>query len=255
MAGHSVVFHVLGPVEIVHGGRSAPVDAAKQRILLAVLALRAGQRVETEELVGYLWEDEELPAQPRGAVQTYVRRLRHLLGPGILATVDGGYRLEVEPEDVDAHRFRRLVARAREQADPVVRAAGLRAALELWRGPALADVTATAPRRDFGDPLDRERLDALVLRVDAELAAGGHEELVPELWKATAEYPLREDFWRQLMLALYRSQRQAEALEAFHRATAVLREELGVAPSERLRGLHHAVLTNDPALAAPAPRP
>ncbi|WHT17746.1 BTAD domain-containing putative transcriptional regulator [Crossiella sp. CA-258035] len=253
MAGRGVEFRLLGPVEIVLSGRSAPVEAAKHRTLLACLVLRAGQRVEATELVGYLWDDEDRPAHPRGALHTYVRRLRHLLGAGLISTVAGGYRLAAEPEAADAHRFRQLLHTARQTADPAERAAVLHSALALWRGPALADITSAALRRDYGDPLDTERLDALALRFDTELAMGRHESLVPDLWKATAEHPLREEFWHQLMLALYRTQRQAEALETYQRAADVLRQELGVEPSARLRELRQSVLTNDPALAAPAP--
>ncbi|MCO1581304.1 tetratricopeptide repeat protein [Crossiella sp. SN42] len=253
MAGRGVEFRLLGPVEIVLSGRSAPVEAAKHRTLLACLVLRAGQRVEVTELVGYLWDDEDRPAHPRGALHTYVRRLRHLLGAGLISTVAGGYQLEAEPEAADAHRFRQLLHTARQTADPAERAAVLHSALALWRGPALADITSAALRRDYGDPLDAERLDALALRFDTELALGRHESLVPDLWKATAEHPLREEFWHQLMLALYRTQRQAEALETYQRAADVLRQELGVEPSARLRDLRQSVLTNDPALAPPAP--
>ncbi|MCK2243338.1 MULTISPECIES: BTAD domain-containing putative transcriptional regulator [unclassified Crossiella] len=251
MAGRGVEFRLLGPVEIVLSGRSAPVEAAKHRTLLACLVLRAGQRVEATELVGYLWDDEDRPAHPRGALQTYVRRLRRLLGAELISTVAGGYRLEVAPETADAHRFRQLLATARQTADLAERTTIVQSALALWRGPALADIASPALRRDYADPLDTERLDALALRFDAELALGRHEPLVPDLWKATAEHPLREEFWRQLMLALYRTQRQAEALETYQRAADVLRQELGVEPSPRLRDLRQSVLTNDPELAAP----
>ncbi|GAA2801871.1 AfsR/SARP family transcriptional regulator [Crossiella cryophila] len=251
MAGRGVEFRLLGPVEVVLSGRPAPVEAAKHRTLLACLVLRAGQRVEATELVGYLWDDEDRPAHPRGALQTYVRRLRRLLGAELISTVAGGYRLEAAPETADAHRFRQLLAAARQTADLAERTAVLQSALALWRGPALADIASPALRRDYADPLDTERLDALALRFDAELALGRHEPLVPDLWKATAEHPLREEFWRQLMLALYRTQRQAEALETYQRAADVLRQELGVEPSPRLRDLRQSVLTNDPALAAP----
>ncbi|WP_081915415.1 AfsR/SARP family transcriptional regulator [Saccharothrix sp. NRRL B-16314] len=250
-------FGLLGPLEVRIHGEPVSVRAGKHRALLAALSLRAGRVVPIGELVSYLWGDDP-PARTRGTLQTYVMRLRQLLGdPSLIRTTSDGYRLVVPPEQVDVHRFTTTAGLARQaaQSGHLADAAELYAqALALWRGPALSDVPSDA-LRDSTVPRLAERL--LVVheeRNDVELALGNHERLVPVLRSLTADHPLRERFWAQLMVALYRGSRQAEALEAFRRVDRMLGDQLGVEPGLALRELHQAILVGDPSLAAPAER-
>jgi DNA-binding SARP family transcriptional activator/DNA polymerase III delta prime subunit len=250
-----VEFGLLGPLEVTDGGRPVTIPSAKQRILLACLLLRAGELVTVDELTGAIWGDDALPDDPRKVVQTYVTRLRKLLGGAeLIYSRPGGYVIAVAPGDVDVGRFELLLGQAREAAgsgDRQAEAAALRRALGLWRGETLADVPSEALRLQAGERLAEQRLDALHRRVEADLALGRHAELVAELRTLTDQHPLREQFWVQLMTALYRSGRQADALEAYQRASGLLAEELGVDPGPGLRELRQAILTSDPALAAP----
>ncbi|WP_051764320.1 AfsR/SARP family transcriptional regulator [Saccharothrix syringae] len=231
-----------------------PVRAGKHRALLAALSLRAGRVVSIGELVAFLWGDSP-PARTRGTLQTYVMRLRQLLGdPSLIRTTSDGYRLVVPPEQVDVHRFTATAGRARQAARSgrLAEAADLYAeALGLWRGPALADVPSDSLRDHEVPRLAERLLVAHEEHVDVELALGNHERVIPVLRALTADYPLRERFWAQLMVALYRGSRQAEALEAFRLVDRVLDEQLGVEPGAALRELHQAILVGDPSLAAP----
>ncbi|MBB5959894.1 DNA-binding SARP family transcriptional activator/tetratricopeptide (TPR) repeat protein [Saccharothrix tamanrassetensis] len=253
--GSGPSFGLLGPLEVRLDGRGVPVRAGKHRALLAALSLRAGRVVAVNELVAFLWGDDP-PARTRGTLQTYVMRLRQLLGdPSLIRTTSDGYRLVVTPEQVDAHRFTTTAGLARQaarQGDPA-RAADLYAeALDLWRGPALADVPSEALRHEEVPRLTERLMVVHEERNDVELALGNHERLVPVLRGLTTDHPLRERFWAQLMVALYRGSRQAEALEAFRRVDRVLADQLGVEPGAELRRVHQAILVGDPALAAPA---
>ncbi|MEJ2859022.1 MULTISPECIES: AfsR/SARP family transcriptional regulator [unclassified Saccharothrix] len=238
-------FGLLGPLDVRIGDRPVPVRAGKHRALLAALSLRAGRAVAVAELVGFLWGDDP-PARTRGTLQTYVMRLRHLLGDAsLIRTTADGYRLVVSPEQVDVHRFATAAGLARRAAlaGETARAADLYTdALALWRGPALADVPSEALRRDEAPRLGERLLTVHEERNDVELALGHHERLVPALRALTADHPQRERFRAQLMTALYRCSRQAEALEAFRTAPH---------PGPELRALHRAILVGDPALAAP----
>ncbi|WP_158840421.1 AfsR/SARP family transcriptional regulator [Saccharothrix deserti] len=233
------------------------VRAGKHRALLAALSLRAGRVVSIGELVSFLWGDDP-PARTRGTLQTYVMRLRQLLGdPSLIRTTSDGYRLVVPPEHVDVHRFTTTAGLARQaaQSGHLVDAAELYAeALNLWRGPALSDVPSEALRDDEVPRLAERLLVVHEERNDVELALGNHERLVPLLRSLTADHPLRERFWAQLMVALYRASRQAEALEAFRLVDRMLDEQLGIEPGAALRRLHQAILVGDPSLAAPAER-
>ncbi|GAA1300998.1 AfsR/SARP family transcriptional regulator [Saccharothrix xinjiangensis] len=234
-----------------------PVRAGKHRALLAALAFRANRVVSIGELVSFLWGDDP-PARTRGTLQTYVMRLRQLLGdPSLIRTTSDGYRLVVPPEQVDVHRFTATASRARQAArsNRLTEASDLYAeALGLWRGPVLADVPSDALRDDEAPRLAERLLVAHEERVDVELALGNHERVVPVLRALTTDHPLRERFWAQLMIALYRGSRQAEALEAFRLVDRVLDEQLGIEPGAALRELHQAILVGDPSLAAPAGR-
>ncbi|RKT53295.1 AfsR/SARP family transcriptional regulator [Saccharothrix australiensis] len=248
---------LLGPLAVRIDGRDVAVRAGKHRALLAALSLRAGRVVPVNELVAFLWGADP-PARTRGTLQTYVMRLRQLLGdPSLIRTTPDGYRLVVTPEQVDVHRFATAADLARQAArrgEPA-RAADLYAgALDLWRGPALADVPSESLRHDEVPRLTERLMVAHEERNDVELALGNHERLVPVLRGLTSDHPLRERFWAQLMVALYRCSRQAEALEAFRRVDRLLGDQLGIEPGPELRGLHQAILVGDPALAAPAER-
>jgi DNA-binding SARP family transcriptional activator/Flp pilus assembly protein TadD/DNA polymerase III delta prime subunit len=251
-----VKFGLLGPLTVIDGDRRVPIQSAKHRILLAALLLRAGELVTLDELAEAIWGDA-LRADPRRVVQTYVARLRKLLGgTELIQSRPEGYAIAVAPGDVDVHRFEMLLEQARDAAgaeDRHAEAAMLRQALALWRGEPLVDVASELLHRDAGGRLAEQRLDALHRRVEAELAVGRHAELVAELRVLTERHPLREPLWLQLMTALYRCGRQADALEAYQRVRRLLADELGVDPGPALRRLHKAILANDPALAFPSP--
>lgn len=250
-------FSLLGPLEVRIQGRPVPVRAGKHRALLAALSLRAGRVVSIGELVSFLWGGDP-PARTRGTLQTYVMRLRQLLGdPSLIRTTSDGYRLVVPPEQVDVHRFTTTAGLARQaaQSGHLTDAAELYGqALALWRGPALSDVPSEALRDEEVPRLAERLLVVHEERNDVELALGNHERLVPVLRSLTADHPLRERFWAQLMVALYRGSRQAEALEAFRLVDRMLGEQLGIEPGAALRELHQAILVGDPSLAAPVER-
>src|SRR4051794_10548609 len=238
---------VLGPIEARMDGREIPLGAAKQRAVLAMLALRANSTVSADELMEGLW-GEHPPATAPKMVQQYVSQLRRLLGDGnggppAIVTRGRGYELRTEADDVDALRFTRLVERG-----------AARQALALWRGGALDDIAdepfaAAEIRR-----LDAVRLSAIEQAIDADLAEGRDSELVAELEALVAEHHLSERLRGQLMLALYRSGRQAEALDQYRDARGVLVEEAGIEPGPDLQRLHAAMLSQDASLDAP-PRP
>ncbi|MGW0523326.1 BTAD domain-containing putative transcriptional regulator [Crossiella sp. NPDC003009] len=240
-------FGVLGPLLTPAG----TIGATKHRILLASLLMRPGEPVSVEELTGHLW-DFDPPERPKAAIQTYVKRLRQVLGAAVIRTSGRGYLADVPPESVDVCQFRELT-RAADSAGPADRARLLGEALELWRGQPFADVPSPALRADYGVRLTGERARALELRFAAESELGRSGELVAGLRAATAEFPLNEELWGQLMLALYRSNRQAEALEAFTEVSRVLMAELGAGTGARLRELHQLILTQDDSLGPPSP--
>ncbi|MBD0348469.1 MAG: AAA family ATPase [Thermoleophilia bacterium] len=236
-------------------GQELPIGAAKQRALLAVLLLHAGEVVSTDRLIDALW-GERPPNTAAKALQVYVSQLRKALGDEAsgqpaLATRAPGYSLEIPPDALDIMRFELLCEEGRgagAQGRPEVATARLREALALWRGPALADL-AFEP---FAQPhilrLEEQRLAALEDRIDADLALGRHGALIGELESLVAEHPVREGLRGRLMLALYRAGRQADALAAFQAARHALVENLGIEPGRELRELHQAILRQDSAL-------
>jgi len=246
-------FRILGPLEVVaDGGGLVTLAAAKQRALLAILILSANEPVSSDRLIEELWSGRP-PASAKKVLQTYVSKLRRALGSGALVTQPPGYALRIAPEALDHHRFEHLVAEARE-CDPPNAARLLREALALWRGQALADfVYEPFAQREIAR-LEELRLAALEARIDADLALGLQAELVGELEALTSEHPLGEHLRGQLMLALYRSGRQAEALAVYRDARGVLVEELGVEPGPALQELERAILRHDVALEL-EPRP
>ena len=246
---------VLGPLEIRDGDELISVKAPKQRTLVALLAIRAGRDSSLTELYAALW-GEELPADPRAAVHNYVRRLRRLLGEDAIETTPGGYRLAVGPEHVDLHRFRALTAEAARFGradDPVAESGVLQKALTLWRGAPLADVPSEHLQRYEVSGLVEERLTAVERRIDADLRRGAHAQVISELRQLTGEHPLHEGFWSQLILALYRDGRNADALAAYHEVRGLLAEQTGIDPGDELQRLYRRVLDRDPALTPPSP--
>jgi DNA-binding SARP family transcriptional activator/streptogramin lyase len=240
---------ILGPLEVRDGETDVALPGGQQRKLLAILLLHSGEVVSSDRLIEELW-DGKPPETAAKALQGYVSSLRKQLGPETVETVGAGYRLTAAPEDVDAHRFEELLAEAR----PLERAraaAKLREALALWRGPALADFAYDDFARNEIDRLEELRLGGTERRIDLELALGHHDDLVPELEALVHTYPLRERLRGHLMVALYRSGRQAEALDAYQEARTALRDELGLEPSEELQALQRAILDHDAELAAP----
>jgi YVTN family beta-propeller protein len=247
-----VKFHILGPLELQDGRRPVSIRAPKERALLGVLLLHPNEAVSTERLIDELW-GERPPATAGKIVQTYVSQLRREFGPELIETRPPGYLVPVDDDALDANRFRRLAAEARERVDRGRKgeAASLyREALGLWRGPPLAGVTFESFARNEVDRLDGERLKALVARIDCELELGLHEELVPELESLVAHYPLQERLRAQLMLAFYRSGRQADALAAYQEARRTLLDELGLEPGPELHELERSILRQDAELRA-----
>ena len=240
-------FRVLGPVEAVCAGQAIRLGGRRQRWLLALLLVEPGQAISSDRLIDELWQGRP-PGGAEGTLRVYVSRLRSALGENTLFARPPGYVLDIDAELVDAWRFERLY---REGRDALARgAAGLAAdrlgaALALWHGPAFADVRDAGVVADEARRLDELRLVAVEERIDAELSLGRHASLVAELERLVAEQPLRERLWRQLVLALYHSQRQAEALTAYNRARTLLSESFGLDPSEELRALERAVLRQE----------
>lgn len=245
---------LLGPVEL---GSPDVLGGAKQRLALTLLALRVGEVVPTEHLIEAMWSGDDAE-DPRRALQVHISKLRRALDASRLdASIEhrgGGYILRVEPDAVDVHRFERLIECAAAASDPSNVRNWLDQALQLWRGRPLGALGSQPALRPEVTRLDDLRLRALEARFDADLATGHHDEAAGELAQLTQHHPLREGLWRRLMIALYRSGRQGEALEAYARARRILADELGVDPSPALRELHERILRQDPDLESPRSR-
>jgi DNA-binding SARP family transcriptional activator/tetratricopeptide (TPR) repeat protein len=229
-------FRVLGPFEVIMDGRSLELGAPKRRAVLLALVLEPNRVVSTARLIDALW-DEAPPPTAQKALQLYVSQLRRLLGRERLQTTAPGYLLRVKPDELDLARFHRLQDEGR-----------YREALALWRGPPLTEFAEQRFAQVEIARLEESRLVCLEERIAVDLAEGHHDELVGELEALVREHPMRERLRRQLVLALYRSGRQGEALEAYRTARAVLVDELGIEPGRQLREMHQAVLNQDPAL-------
>ncbi|WP_329093193.1 AfsR/SARP family transcriptional regulator [Streptosporangium sp. NBC_01469] len=248
----SVQFNVLGVLRVVEGERDLTPSPAKHRALLAALLLRPGRTLTVGRLIAEVW-DEEPPASAEPVLRVYVSALRKVVDG--IRTVPGGYLLDVDPDQVDAHRFERLVIagrRARDAGRTAEAADELRAALALWRGPALADVDSAELRRAYAVPLEELRLTALEERVELDVALGRGAEVTGELRALVASHPLRERAWGQLVLALGQAGRRSEALSAYREARRLLVGELGLEPGPELRAAHERVLAGGaPARAVP----
>jgi len=250
-----IEFRLLGPLEAAVGGRSLSLPVGKPSALLARLLLDAGRVVSTEELIDALWGDRP-PASAQKLLQVYVSQLRKVVGAATIETRRPGYVVPVETDAVDLARFERLTARAREAPSAAERARLLGRALAEWRGPALAEFRREPFARAAARRLAELRLAAIEQRLDADLELGRHAEVVPELEELVAGEPLRERLRRQLMLALYRSGREGDALAAYRAGRRLLVDELGIEPTPALQELERAILRRDPALEqAPGKRP
>jgi DNA-binding SARP family transcriptional activator len=255
-------FRVLGPLEANAGGRPIRLGGSKQRALLAMLLLHANEVISSDRLIEALWDGDAPESAPK-ALQVHVSQLRKALEPerapgdpaSLLVTQPPGYVLRVAPERLDLVQFEREVAEGRRLLDagePAAAVSALDTALSLWRGPALGDLTyATFAQAEIGR-LEELRLAALEDRFEAQLACGRHVAVIPELERLVAEHPLRERPRAQLMLALYRAARQADALEVYRDTRAVLVDELGIEPGKALQDLHAAMLRQDSAVDRPA---
>jgi DNA-binding SARP family transcriptional activator len=251
-------FRLLGPLEVVDGDRSVVLGGAKQRALLAALLLRPNEVVSTDRLIDEVWGGDAPPTAAK-VLHVYVSQLRKALDPEggrrVIVTRPPGYTIQLAAGELDVQRFERLHREGRaalENGRPEDAARLLGEALALWRGPALGDLVYEPFAQAAIARLEELRVVALEERIEADLARGRDAELVAELETLVGQHPLRERLRGQLMLALYRSGRQAEALEAYQRARAVLVDELGIEPGLPLRELEKAILRQDPALAAAA---
>ena len=248
-----VVFRVLGALDVSAGGRELELASPQLRLLLAALLADANVVVSTDRLIDVLW-GEEPPPSASSSVQKLVYRLRALLGPGaddVVVTRAPGYAVHVEPDSSDAARFEQLVVEAQtlsRRGDPSGTVELLDCALQLWRGPPFGEFADAEFARAEVARLEALRWTAIEGRVEARLTLGAHEELVGELEVLVGESAFRERLWGELMLALYRSGRQAEALRTYARVRTLLGEELGIEPGVALRSLEEAMLLQKPEL-------
>ncbi len=251
-------FRLLGPLEVSDHGRALELGGQKRRALLALLLLHANEVVSSDRLIEELW-GEEPPQAAATALHGHVSRLRKLLGGDggseqLLVTRPPGYMLRVEPEQVDLHRFERLRGEARAarvKGDLAGASKALQAALSLWRGPPLGGLVYERFAQTEVNRLEELRLATIEERIEVDLALGRHGDLISELERLVSEHRFREGFRGQLMLALYRSGRQAEALQVYQQARTALVEELGIEPGQPLRELQQAILRQDESLDAP----
>lgn len=248
---------ILGPLEVTEAGHVVPVGGSKRRALLTMLTLNVGNVVTADALVEELWGDAQ-PREVANALQTQVSQLRKVLPAGAVVARPPGYILDVDPSSIDAVRFERLVVTGRKQladGDMSDASATLRDALALWRGPALVDSPDLEMARAEAARLEELRQSAFEARVDADLAMGRHAEVISDLQAAVDDQPFRETLRAQLMLALYRSGRQAEALAEYQNARRRFADELGLDPGPELQQLEAAILRQDPTLHPPPRSP
>jgi WD40 repeat protein/DNA-binding SARP family transcriptional activator/class 3 adenylate cyclase/energy-coupling factor transporter ATP-binding protein EcfA2 len=255
--GRGLSFRVLGPLEIERDGRAVTVGGPKERLVLAVLLAGAGTVVSVDALVDAVW-GECPPRTAERTIHAYIARLRRALEPRhqtggtqtVIETVGRGYRLAIDPDQLDAGRFEQMARSGADQLRAGAATAGtaLRAALAEWRGDAYGELADIGPCGAEATRLESLRLTAVEDKVDADLATGQSAALVAEVEAAVAQQPFREHRWGQLMVALYRSGRQGDALAAYQRARRVLVDELGIEPGPELRRLEAAILDQDPDL-------
>jgi predicted ATPase/DNA-binding SARP family transcriptional activator len=251
-------YRILGPLEVERDSVLVGLPAAKHRALLLALLLRRNMVCAADQLIDALWERP--PASAAKLLQTYVSQLRSVLGQDAIETVPPGYRLSVEPENLDVCRFEVLhrgAGAALAEGNPELAGSLAVRALSLWRGQALADVVYEPFAEREADRLEELRLQCVEHKLDAALAVGGHEDVLAELAQLCQDHPLRERLHERFALALYRSGRQADALDALATARARLRDEFGLDPGKGLQSLEHAILVQNPAIDTPlvAPSP
>lgn len=243
-------FGILGPLTVGVDGVAVTLGSVKQRTALATLLWHANMVVSTDRLIAVLWGEEPVPSAVP-SLHVYMHRLRRSLGPAGRDRIQSrppGYLLAVRPGELDAHRFATLAEQARRAdaaGDPARCVELLDQALALWRGTAFADLPEVPPLRTAAARLGEHWLAAVELRIDAALALGRHREVVGELYDLADSYPLRERFAAQLMTALYRARRQADALAVYRRTRLALCEDLGLEPGPELRDLQRAILRAD----------
>jgi DNA-binding SARP family transcriptional activator len=257
-------FRILGSLQVLDEGRVVALGGSKQRALLGLLLLHANETLSADRLIDELW-GEHPPATAAKTVQVHISRLRKALAAGagrgsedVVLTREHGYELALDPERLDATRFERLVAAGRDDVaagDPESAVSALEDALSMWRGRPLDDLAYEPFAQREIARLEDLHLGGLEELIEAKLALGRHGEVVSRLEGLIEDHPYRERLRAQLMLALYRCDRQADALQAYQEARRSLVEQLGIEPGERLRELERAVLAQDPALAMPAPKP
>jgi DNA-binding SARP family transcriptional activator len=243
-------YRILGPLEALDGERQLPLGGARQRAVLALLLLHGNETLTRDVIIDELWGEHPPPTAAK-VLQNCVSALRKELPPDTIRTIAGAYGLTLEPGELDRDRFEQMLAEGRaalEAADPADAADQFRRALQLWRGAPLSDLSYERFAQDEITRLEELHVAALEDRIEAELALGRHDELVPELEGLVTRHPLRERLRGQLMLALYRAGRQAEALEAYRAARRTLLAELGIEPGRALHELEHSILEQDRAL-------
>ncbi|RIQ20405.1 hypothetical protein DY240_17935, partial [Jiangella rhizosphaerae] len=246
-----VVVRLLGPFELLRDGEPVPL-ARRPAALLAALALRLNAPVSYGAITELLWSEAELPANSRRAIQTYASRLRDVLGREAVVAYGDGLRLDLEPDQVDLYRFRRLVGTGAESTREEL--AALTQALDLWTGAPLSGLAAEQLVDAEAPALLDEVLNVAERRNELRLLAGDVDDaFVASLRRLTTEHPWREHTWCHLMLALYRTGQQGEALATFARLVAVLRDDLGIDPGAEATQLHQRMLAGDPELLEPTP--
>lgn len=252
---YEMKYEILGPIRVVDGAVTSSVSARKIEVLLAVLLIRSGQVVGTGQLMTEIW-GEQVPRRAAAGVHVYISQLRKFLSrparlDSPIVTSQPGYLLHLGSDQLDVRVFQNLVEQGRtyQRAGRTEQARGsFEAALRLWRGPALGDLRDGPICNGFAGWAEQARLECVEMLVDSSLLLGRHREFVSYLYALTAEHPLRESFYRQLMLALYRSGCQADALKVYQSARDVLNEELGLEPCRALRDLQRSILRGDPHL-------
>ena len=258
-SGGTLAFEVrlLGPVQVVRAGREVGLGGPRPRAVLGLLVLEAGRVVPAGRLIEEVWRGSPPPGAAK-TLRSYISGLRASLTPDVALTAQGGgYALSVDADMVDAVQFEQLAASgqaALSGGEPAAAASHFREALGLWRGLALADVCDVEPLAREAARLEELRLVAMEGRIEADIERGLHAEVTGELEGLVGEHPLRERLWRLLVLALYRGERQADALAAYRRARELLATELGLEPGEDLRRLEEAVLRQEVPAAPPPAR-
>jgi DNA-binding SARP family transcriptional activator len=248
-----VEFRILGPLEVLREGRPVHIGGAKERALLACLLLHAPEPVSVDRLIDELWDDSP-PATARKSVQVRVAGLRRAVRGDVLLTRGDAYLVRLEPGQLDLHRFEQLLSDGSDAlaaGDPSAAVARLHEALALWRGPALADFAYDSFAQPAIARLEELRVHALELHIEARLDLGLHAQVIAELEDLVVAHPFRERLCRQLMLALYRDGRQAEALDLYRRTREEFVAELGIEPGPALQKLQQAILRQDPSLDGP----